>query len=154
VGLEIERKFLVRDGGFLRELHGERLLQGYVAHSARATVRVRIAGERAWLTLKGETRGISRSEFEYPIPPEDAAALLAELCDGGLIDKTRYRVVHGAHVWDVDVFAGANAGLLLAEVELGREDEAFARPPWLGEEVSGDPRYFNSSLAERPYASW
>lgn len=152
--IEIERKFLVRDTAFLAGRGGERILQGYLARTARATVRVRIAGERGWLTLKGRSRGISRSEFEYPIPLVEARELLAELADGPCIEKTRYRVEHAGHTWDVDVFGGANAGLVLAELELQREDEPFVAPPWLGAEVSDDPRYCNSSLAERPFTSW
>ena len=152
--VEIERKFLVADSGFLAGLEGERLTQAYIASTARATVRVRIAGARAWLTLKGSTEGLTRREFEYGIPPAHAEAMIAELCAGPVIDKTRYRVAHDAHVWDVDVFHGENAGLVLAEIELAREDECFACPAWLGAEVSGDPRYYNSNLAQRPYRSW
>ena len=152
--VEIERKFLVADSAFLAGRAGERLVQGYIASTARATVRVRIAGEQGWLTLKGCTEGFSRREFEYPIPLAHAEAILAELCTGPLIDKTRYRVAHAGHEWEVDVFHGENAGLLLAEIELAREDERFERPPWLGVEVSADPRYFNSNLAQRPYCHW
>jgi adenylate cyclase len=154
MSLEIERKFLVRDDRFLAGRRGERLVQAYVSATPRATVRVRIAGEHAWLTLKGRTQGISRIELEYPIPRADAELCLAELCGDGVVEKTRYRVPHGRHTWEVDVFAGANAGLLLAEIELASPDEAFERPPWLGEEVSADPRYANSQLAERPFGRW
>ena len=154
MGVEIERKFLVADTAFLAGLAGERLQQGYIATTERATVRVRIGGEHAWLTLKGRSEGISRREFEYEIPPAHAAACIAELCSGPVIDKTRYRVPHGAHVWEVDVFHGDNDGLVIAEIELDRDDEVFECPPWLGAEVSGDPRYYNASLAKRPYRSW
>ena len=154
MAIEIERKFLVADTAFLAGLEGERLVQGYVAGTERATVRVRRCGEQAWLTLKGRSVGISRSEFEYPIPPADAERMLLELCADPVISKTRYRIPHGDHLWEVDVFDGANAGLVIAEIELAREDEVFAVPEWLGAEVSGDPRYFNSRLAEHPYRSW
>ena len=150
---EIERKFLLRDSGFLNGLQGQRLAQGYLSHATDATVRVRIAGERAMLTIKGRNSGISRSEFEYPIPLADAEALLA-LCSGGRIDKLRYRVPVGVHVWEVDVFAGANEGLMIAEIELASEQEDFVRPDWLGDEVSSDPRYFNSQLSLKPFSTW
>ncbi|MBK8994077.1 MAG: CYTH domain-containing protein [Gammaproteobacteria bacterium] len=152
--VEIERKFLVADTGCLADLEGERLSQGYIASTGRATVRVRICGARAWLTLKGRTEGISRREFEYPIPLAHAEVCIADLCTGPVIEKTRYRVAHNSHIWEVDVFHGDNEGLVLAEIELTREDECFACPPWLGAEVSGDPRYYNSNLALRPYRSW
>lgn len=154
MNLEIERKFLVPDATFLRDIPGERLVQAYIAATDRATVRVRIAGPRAWLTLKGATQGITRRELEYPIPLADAEICLGELCAEGVVAKTRYRVPYGGHVWEVDVFEGANAGLVLAEIELDTADETFERPGWLGEEVSADPRYFNSSLARHPYGSW
>lgn len=154
MSLEIERKFLVRDSAFLAGRQGERLVQAYVSATPRATVRVRIAGEQAWLTLKGRTEGISRIELEYPVPLADAELCLAELCAPGVVEKTRYRVPHRGHIWEVDVFAGENAGLVLAEIELGSADEAFECPPWLGEEVSADPRYANSALASRPFTRW
>jgi adenylate cyclase len=154
MNVEIERKFLVPDAAFLRELSGERLVQAYIASTDRATVRVRIAGSRAWLTLKGATQGITRRELEYPIPVADAEICLRELCAEGVIAKTRFRVPHGGHVWEVDVFEGGNAGLVLAEIELDAADESFERPGWLGEEVSMDPRYSNSSLSRHPYGSW
>ena len=152
MAVEIERKFLVaaRDWATLGE--GECYRQGYLARDP-VTVRIRVAGERGYLTLKGRSTGISRSEFEYGIPLEDAEALLA-LCTTPLIEKTRYRIPHGQHVWEVDVFDGDNAGLVVAEIELASEDEPFQRPDWLGEEVSGDYRYSNSALAVTPYRQW
>lgn len=154
MAIEIERKFLVADTGFLAGIQGERLVQGYIASGGSATVRVRRCGELAWLTLKGRSVGFSRSEFEYPIPLADAERMLAELCTGPVISKTRYRVPFGDHLWEVDVFDGANAGLVIAEIELTHEDETFAIPEWLGAEVSADPRYFNSRLVEHPYRNW
>jgi adenylate cyclase len=154
MGVEIERKFLVADTAFLSGLAGERLQQAYIAVTEHATVRVRIGGDRAWLTLKGRSEGIRRREFEYEIPLTHAAVCIAELSSGPIVDKTRYRVAHRAHVWEVDVFHGENEGLVIAEIELSHDDEVFECPAWLGAEVSGDPRYYNSSLASRPYRSW
>ena len=155
MAIEIERKFLVVDDGWRDQVEDEtRLVQGYLTEEARLTVRARIRGEMAWLTLKGASRGISRLEFEYPIPVADAETLLRELAVSPLIEKTRYCVRHGGRLWELDVFAGANAGLVLAELELERVDDAFERPDWLGTEVSDDPRYFNVNLARHPYRDW
>jgi CYTH domain-containing protein len=117
------------------------------------TVRVRIADSQAFLTIKGPNEGIRRQEFEYPIPLADADALLA-LCEGPLIEKHRHRVVHGGLLWEIDEFHGANAGLVVAEVELPSVEHPFEAPPWLGREVSHDPRYFNSSLSRHPFSTW
>lgn len=152
---EIERKFLVAgDGWKSATLTETRIMQGYLASSPRATVRARVKGSEGVLTIKGATRGISRAEYEYAIPAEDARAMLDDLAEGGIIDKVRYRVRAGRHIWEVDVFAGDNDGLVLAEIELESENEAFERPDWLGEEVSADPRYYNASLAQNPYQHW
>ncbi len=151
---EIERKFLVRGGGWRAQGTPERYRQGYLRTAGPATVRVRIAGEHGFLTIKGPTLGITRSEFEYEIPLADAQALLDTLCDRPQIEKLRYRIAAGAHTWEVDEFLGDNAGLVVAEIELGAEDEPFERPEWLGDEVTADPRYRNSALARRPYRSW
>lgn len=150
---EIERKFLVDGEDWRAGARGVRLKQGYLSTDPARSVRVRLAGEAAWLTVKGQSAGIARQEFEYAIPAEDAEQLFA-LCLPGMISKTRYRVRVGAHDWDIDEFHGANDGLLLAEIELDRDDEAFDRPRWLGEEVSDDPRYFNAALVENPYCRW
>ncbi len=149
MGTEIERKFLVRDPSIVEGRSGTRIRQGYLSHDKNAVVRVRIRDEEAFLTVKGITRGIRRSEFEYPIPVDDARQLL-QLCPEGHIDKTRHEVPHGDHTWEVDVFHGDNEGLILAEVELDDENTEPALPEWLGEEVSGDPRYFNSELSRNP----
>ncbi len=154
MGREIERKFLVRGDGYRALGAPERYRQGYVRTAGPATVRVRVAGERGYLTVKGPTQGLTRSEFEYPIPRDDAEALLDTLCERPQIEKLRYRIPAGAHTWEVDEFLGDNAGLVVAEIELGAEDEPFARPAWLGEEVTADPRYRNSELARRPYRTW
>lgn len=149
---EIERKFLVT-GAAWRQPDAQRLTQGYLNRDKQRTVRVRLAGERAWLTVKGVSVGATRAEFEYEIPAADAVQLLA-LCDGPLIDKFRHVVRHEGLVWEVDEFLGDNLGLVVAEVELSHEDQAIAKPSWVGEEVTHDARYFNSSLASRPFCSW
>ena len=151
---EIERKFLVRGDAWKAQGTSERTRQGYLRTAGSATVRVRVAGERGFLTIKGPTRGMTRSEFEYPIPLADAQALLDTLCERPQIEKLRYRIPAGAHTWEVDEFLGDNAGLVVAEIELGSEDEPFDRPAWLGEEVSADPRYRNAALAQRPHRTW
>jgi CYTH domain-containing protein len=152
VGIEIERKFLVV-GTDWRQGAGTRYQQGYLNRDKERTVRVRLAGEDAFLTIKGKSKGAVRAEFEYAISPTDAAELLT-LCDGPLIQKIRYVVVHQGSSWEVDEFLGDNAGLVVAEIELQSEDQPFARPPWLGREVTDDARYFNSSLAAHPYRRW
>ncbi len=153
--IEIERKFLVKDASWrTRADAGIRLVQGYLCADSHLTVRARIQEDTAFLTLKGETQGLSRLEFEYPIPLAEAQEMLSALSIFPPIDKTRYRVQEGAHCWEIDVFAGANAGLVIAELELTRPDEPFEHPPWLGEEVSDDPRYLNVNLARCPYGTW
>lgn len=149
---EIERKFLVT-GTAWRSATGTLYRQGYLNRDKARTVRVRVAGEQGFLTIKGVTTGASRAEFEYPIPVADAEQLLA-LCDGPLIEKVRHIVLVESTCWEVDAFLGDNAGLVVAEVELQSEDQAFARPPWLGAEVTHDARYYNSNLAIHPYQNW
>ncbi|MCG6939661.1 MAG: CYTH domain-containing protein [Thiohalocapsa sp.] len=153
---EIERKFLVTSDSWRDAVESEtRMVQGYLANNQTATVRVRVAGDKAFLTIKGMIRGAAtRSEYEYPIPPADAEAMLKELAVSPPIDKVRYRVRCGEHVWDLDVFAGENAGLVTAEVELTREDEPFQMPDWAGREVTADLRYYNVNLARHPYRRW
>ena len=150
---EIERKFLVLDDSWRDGAEGVRISQGYLSQDPERTVRIRIGGESAWLTIKGRTQGITRAEFEYEIPVGEARELL-ELCLPAVIDKTRYRVSSGGHEWEIDVFHGDNAGLVIAEVELADEAISPELPPWIGAEVSADARYFNSCLAARPFANW
>ena len=149
---EIERKFLVQ-GTQWRNEAGTRIKQGYLNRDKARTVRVRVHGDQAFLTVKGLTRGASRAEFEYGIPLADAEELL-KLSDGPLIEKTRYVVVHDGSKWEVDEFQGDNSDLVVAEIELQSKDEQFSRPPWLGREVTDDNRYYNSSLASHPYRDW
>ena len=154
MGLEIERKFLVTGTAWKALASGVLTRQGYLSSAVERTVRVRIAGDQGFLTVKGTSRGLTRAEFEYAIPVEDAAAMLDGLCEKPLIEKTRYRVPFGAHTWDVDEFHGANAGLVVAEVELASADEEPALPPWVGREVSADARYFNANLVKKPFTTW
>jgi CYTH domain-containing protein len=150
---EIERKFLVLDGSWRDGSAGVGIAQGYLSRDGQRTVRVRIAGDSGFLTIKGPTEGISRAEFEYEIPVEDARELLG-LCVPGVIDKTRYRIPYQGRVWEVDVFHGDNEGLVIAEVELEDESISPDLPPWVGVEVSSELRYFNSQLAARPFRTW
>ncbi|MES2183801.1 MAG: CYTH domain-containing protein [Pseudomonadota bacterium] len=152
MALEIERKFLVI-GTAWRQGAGTRFRQGYLNRDKQRTVRVRLAGDQAFLTVKGPTQGATRSEFEYAIPLADAEAMLA-LCDGPLVEKIRRVVVFEGMAWEVDEFLGDNAGLVVAEIELASEDQPFARPAWLGREVTDDARYFNSNLATFPFSRW
>ena len=155
MGVEIERKFLVRgDAWRAAAAHRERLRQGYLANTTRASVRVRIAGEGAWLSVKSMTRELVRLEYEYPIPVADADQMLDRLCDPPLVEKVRHVVPHAGHEWEVDEFLGANAGLIVAELELDAPDEAYARPDWLGDEVTHEARYYNFNLVTHPYAAW
>lgn len=154
MGVEIERKFLV-EGEAWRTLGQSTLLrQGYLSLDPARTVRVRIDGEQAFITIKGKSVGASRGEWEYPIPVLEAAELLDGLCQQPLVEKVRHRIASGPHTWEVDEFLGANAGLVVAEIELGSEDEAFEKPDWIGREVTGDARYFNSRLISHPYSQW
>lgn len=153
MGIEIERKFLVASDGWRRAGAGERFQQGYLSVEPERTVRVRLAGERAQLTIKGLTVGATRVEFEYDIPADEARELLA-LCIPPLIDKTRHRLLIGEHTWEVDEFHGVNAGLVVVEVELASEDELVVLPEWVGEEVTEQPAYYNANLIRRPYSTW
>jgi adenylate cyclase len=147
--VEIERKFLVASDGWRASAVGLRFCQGYLARSDGVTVRVRRAGSRAYLTVKGEPDGLVRPEFEYDVPVEEAEAMF-ELCHRPLIEKTRYEVPHAGLVWHVDEFEGDNAGLVLAEVELDHPEQPVDCPSWLGPEVSHDPRFRNSRLVDAP----
>jgi adenylate cyclase len=151
---EIERKFLLRSDEWRSNVtESRRIAQGYLSRDPERTVRVRICGENAFMTIKGKTEGISRTEIEFPLPLETAGNLLP-LCFQPLIDKTRHLVPLGGHLWEIHEFHGPNTGLIVAEIELEAEDTAFARPDWLGEEVSHDFRYTNASLSERPFQEW
>ena len=151
---EIERKFRVaNDDWRAMASSSSSLKQGYLSSSAEATVRVRLEDNLGTLTIKSKTKGITRNEFEYAIPAQEAKELLI-ICSGPLIEKTRYRIPQENHTWEIDVFEGDNDGLIIAEIELTSDEDYFAKPQWLGEEVSGDSRYYNSNLATHPYVNW
>ena len=152
---EIERKFLLASEAWRAAAGpGVSMAQGYLASDPGCSVRVRVAGDRAWLNIKSATVDISRAEYEYTIPVDDGREILATLARRPLVEKVRYEVRVGAHLWEIDEFSGDNAGLLVAEVELASPDEPFERPDWLGEEVSHDPRYLNAALVAHPYSVW
>lgn len=155
MAIEIERKFLVSGEGW-RALAGARTLlrQGYLANTARASVRVRRAGGRGFVSVKAMTPGLTRAEYEYEVPPADADAMLDTLCQGPLIEKWRHEVRYAGRDWEIDEFLGANAGLIVAELELESENDVFEMPDWLGAEVTHDLRYYNFRLAEQPWSSW
>ncbi len=152
---EIERKFLVKGDFKADAVDALRITQGYLSSVPERTVRVRIKGDKGYLTIKGigNESGASRYEWEQEIPVSDVKALL-ELCEPGVIDKTRYHVNSAAHMFEVDEFYGDNEGLTVAEVELESEDEAFEKPSWLGDEVTGEVRYYNSMLMKTPFSEW
>jgi adenylate cyclase len=152
MAVEIERKFLVV-GDAWRDAPAVFYSQGYLNRDKARTVRVRIAGEEAFLTIKGSSIGARRAEFEYPIPLWDARELLA-MCEQPLIEKNRRKILHEGFIWEVDEFLGENLGLVVAEIELPSEDTAFAKPDWVGEEVTDDARYFNSNLSRVPFSHW
>ncbi len=149
---EIERKFLVKEGNW-RQANCTQYRQGYLNSTKERIVRVRTIDDKAYLTIKGLTVGASRMEFEYEIPLQDANELL-NICEKPLIEKIRYKVEIEGMVWEIDEFTEDNQGLIVAEAELESEDQQFPKPDWIGEEVTGDPRYFNSNLIKHPYSTW
>jgi adenylate cyclase len=154
MGQEIERKFLVKSEAWRALGKPTPIRQGYLASHPGPTVRVRIAGEQAWLTIKSPNAGVARSEFEYAIPLADASEMLETLCGRPLLDKQRTHIEMGEVTWEVDEFFGENLGLIVAEVELESEGQVVALPEWIGEEVTGDSRYYNSSLLTNPFSRW
>ncbi|MCP4487328.1 MAG: CYTH domain-containing protein [Gammaproteobacteria bacterium] len=154
MGIEIERKYLV-DVNSLPDLgKGEIISQGYVETTTRNVVRARVKGDVGFLTLKGESTGISCSEFEYEIPINDALEIISTMCSGKTVEKTRYERAVGDHIWEIDFFHGKNDGLVVAEIELGSENEVFEIPVWVKEEVTGQVKYYNSRLLINPFAEW
>lgn len=154
MGIEIERKFLVRGEDWKSLGQGVLLRQGYLSSAPERVVRVRIEGDSAMLTIKGRSTGATRSEWEYPIPLVDAQAFLDSLCERPIIEKKRYRIPFADMTWEVDEFLGENAGLIVAEIELASEEQAFVKPDWIGEEVTHDTRYFNANLLRQPFSTW
>ena len=154
MGIEIERKFLVNPD-LLPTLSGGKLIsQGYIETTSKTVVRARVKGQSGYLTLKGEIQGLSCPEFEYEIPRDDAIKIIETLCTGKTLEKTRYEILVGEHTWELDVFEGMNEGLIVAEIELSSEHEAFDTPNWVTEEVTGQPQYYNVNLLQNPYSSW
>lgn len=154
MGVEIERKFLIDETKLPTLQNGYTIKQGYIQTIDHTTVRIRVRGQEAFLTIKGKSQGASRLEFEYPIPLNDAEEMLTNLCHASRVEKTRYLIEYEGHTWEVDIFEGSNKGLMIAEIELKREDEAFPLPEWVTKEVTEDVRYFNANLVEKPYKSW
>ena len=151
---EIERKFLVISDAFKEGIDPIYIRQGFISTNKNSIVRVRIKEKTGYLAIKSTDSVLSRIEYEYEIPVEDAYEMLRDLCMKPGIEKLRYVLQYEGHTWEVDVFMKENSGLIIAEVELGSEDEAFSKPLWLGEEVSGNPRYYNASLIAKPFISW
>lgn len=154
MAVEIEKKFLLLNDDWKQDTTSEIYFQGYLYSGMGKTVRVRIAGENSYLTIKGKHSGISRMEFEYPIPIEDARILLEKLCEKPIIHKKRHLKKHGGFLWEIDEFYGENEGLVMAEIELESEDQDFPKPDWLGKEVTHDGRFYNASLRRNPYMNW
>lgn len=157
MGIEIERKFLLRNDSWKQKIvKSVHLCQGYLntGSDSKCSVRVRVDGDEARLNIKSATLGTTRTEFDFGIPAADGTALLLELCARPFVEKTRHYVEHAGHWWEIDVFEGDNAGLEVAEIELKSETEPFERPDWIGEEVSHDPRYYNSNLVRNPFSRW
>ena len=154
MGVEIEKKFLLAGNDWKDLAEGTSYRQGYLSSVKERTVRVRTIEDKGFLTIKGISVGATRLEYEYEIPFEDANELLNELCEKPLIEKNRYKVNLGEHTWEIDEFFGENEGLVVAEIELENEKQQFIKPQWVGEEVTGDPRYFNSNLINNPFKQW
>ena len=152
---EIERKFRLANDSWRGQVRSSTLLrQGYLANTSRASVRVRLAGDEGWLSVKAMTPGRARAEYEASIPRDDANEMLDRLCEGAVVEKWRHIVVHDGNEWEIDEFLGENAGLVVAELELNAEDQPFAVPGWLGDEVTHDERYYNFKLSLHPWRSW
>lgn len=151
---EIERKFLITGEAWRELATGTAYRQGYLSTVKERTVRVRTIDDKGFLTIKGITVGATRAEYEYEIPASEANEMLDDLCEQPIIEKNRYKVPLNDLIWEIDEFNGVNAGLIVAEVELESEDQEFTKPEWIGEEVSNDPRYFNSNLIANPYTTW
>ena len=154
MGIEIERKYLVKRDAWKQPGEGQLYQQGYLSSHPDRTVRVRRVGDRGYLTIKGKTTGASRAEYEYEIPCQDAMALLEHLCEQPIIEKVRYRLAHEGLIWEVDEFQGENRGLVVAEVELTDEHQPIMLPPWVGQEVTTEARYYNAHLFKHPFSRW
>jgi adenylate cyclase len=155
MAMEIERKFLVAGDGWKQgNPQGRHYRQGYLPTDSSAAIRIRVSSDRGWITIKKRESNLARREYEYEIPLNEAAEIMDELCLKPLIEKTRYKVPWETKIWEIDVFSGENEGLVVAEIELDSEEDTFAKPPWLGEEITHDPRYLNVNLARHPFCRW
>ncbi|HEY9061415.1 MAG TPA: CYTH domain-containing protein [Pseudobacteroides sp.] len=154
MGSEIERKFLTQSDDYKNMSKGVPYMQGYICSGKGRVVRVRIAGAKGYITIKGPHEGIKRAEYEYEIPVDDAREMLENLCTKPLIEKHRYSVPHEGFIWEIDEFHGENEGLVVAEIELDNENQKFSIPSWIGKEVTGESKYYNSSLIKNPYTKW
>ncbi|HBX49498.1 MAG: adenylate cyclase [Bacteroidetes bacterium RIFOXYA12_FULL_35_11] len=154
MNIEIEKKFTVTNESWKEEQQGVLYMQGYICRNAGKSVRVRIAGNTSYLTIKGGRTGLSRDEFEYSIPVDDAKSLLEKYCEGKIIEKFRYKIMFEGKLWEVDEFLGNNKGLVMAEIELLSETEEFVKPDWIGKDVTNDPKYYNANMIDFPYSEW
>jgi len=154
MGIEIERKFLLKNDTWRSLARGIKYRQGYLNSTKDRTVRVRTIDDRGFLTIKGPNKGATRVEYEYDIPGSDAANMLDDLCEKPIIEKNRHKIDFAGLIWEVDEFFGENTGLIVAEVELESEDQRFEKPEWVGDEVTGDPKYYNANLVIHPYIKW
>jgi adenylate cyclase len=155
MAIEIEHKFLLANNDWQSEVtHSVKYRQGYLSAQPTSSIRVRTSNNKAWLNIKSATIGTQRHEYEYEIPLADADEILTNLCKKPLVEKTRFFVQHDQHTWEIDVFTGDNQGLCVAEIELSKVGEAFAKPSWLGAEVTHDLRYYNNNLSNHPYSQW
>jgi len=154
MAIEIEKKFLLNQFPTSLVSKGKDICQGYMVNEKDRVVRIRLFGEKAFLTIKSATYDASRNEYEYPIPKQDAQQMLSLFCEDPLIEKTRFQVMYKGFEWVIDRFKGSNHGLIVAEIELDAIDQPFEKPDWIGKEVTHDPRYFNSNLIKAPYSTW
>lgn len=154
MGIEIERKFLMNGEGWRGLAEGVHYRQGYLNSAGGRTVRVRTIGKKAYITIKGSSVNASRLEYEYEIPFEDGCEMLEKLCVSSIVEKMRHKIPFEGFIWEVDEFLGDNTGLIFAEIELEHADQQFTTPPWIGEEVTNDPRYYNSNISRTPYSLW
>lgn len=154
MSIEIERKFLITGNDWKQGAQFSQYRQGYIFAGKNGIVRVRTIDQKGYLTIKSAPVGLKRQEYEYEIPFSDANAMLDHMCKNYIVEKMRYKLKYADHTWEIDIFAGYNEGLTLAEIELSYENEPFERPPWIGKEVTQDPKYYNSNLSKKPYCQW
>jgi len=154
MAVEIERKFLITGDGWRKGARASHYRQGYIFAEKKGIVRVRTIDQKGYLTIKTPSVGLKRQEYEYEIPLADAKAMLDNLCENYIVEKKRFTLSYADHIWEIDEFTGYNEGLFLAEIELSDESETFEQPPWIGEEVSMNPKYHNSNLSKKPYCQW